>query len=273
MTGESPEYRVVDIPLARRAVLDSLRLSHRKHTVYGLLEMDVTEARQSIGEHEAKTGEKLSFTAFIIACLARAVAANRYMHGYRNWRNKLVLFDDVDVCCIFEIELEGTKFPLAHVIRAANRRGFRDIHEEIRRVQANPRSSPSLKAQDRVKWLLLAPGFLRDLVYRLMLKSPHRLKAQMGTVVLTAVGMFGQGGGWGIPTTHYTLGVTLGGTARKPGVVEGRIEVRDYLGVTIAMDHDIIDGAPGARFADRFRDLVEQGYGLAGVGQSPGEPP
>ena len=268
MTVESPGFRVVDIPLARRAVLDSLRLSHRKHTVYGLIEMDVTDARQFISEHQVRTGEKLSFTAFIIACLAMAVDANRYMHGYRNWRNQLVLFDNVDVCCIFEIDLDGARFPLAHVIRAANRRGFRDIHEEIRRVQADPDSSPSLKMRDRVKWFLLVPGFLRDLFYRLMLRSPQRLKAQMGTVVLTAVGMFGQGGGWGIPTTQYTLGVTLGGTARKPGVVEGRIEVRDYLSVTIAMDHDIIDGAPGARFADRFRDLVERGYGLDDEGHS-----
>jgi hypothetical protein len=93
-----PSHGVVDIPLARRAVLDSLRLSHRKHTVYGLIEMDVTDARLLIDEHEVSTGEALSFTAYIIACLAKAVDANRYMHGCRNWRNQLVLFDQVDVC-------------------------------------------------------------------------------------------------------------------------------------------------------------------------------
>jgi hypothetical protein len=158
--------------------------------------------------------------------------------------------------------LEGEKFPLAHVIRAANTRSFREIHEEIRAIQADPSSSPSLKMRDTVKWFLLAPGFVRDLFYRLIQKSPPQLKRQMGTVVLTAVGMFGKGAGWGIPTTHNTLGVTLGGIGQKPGVVDGRVEIREYLSVTLAMDHDIIDGAPGARFADRFRDLVEHCFCL-----------
>jgi pyruvate/2-oxoglutarate dehydrogenase complex dihydrolipoamide acyltransferase (E2) component len=61
---------------------------------------------------------------------------------------------------------------------------------------------------------------------------------------------------------NHTLQVTLGGIAEKPGVVEGRIEIREYLSVTISIDHDIIDGAPATRFAQRFKELVESGYGL-----------
>jgi pyruvate/2-oxoglutarate dehydrogenase complex dihydrolipoamide acyltransferase (E2) component len=74
--------------------------------------------------------------------------------------------------------------------------------------------------------------------------------------------MFGEGGGWGIPLVSHTLSVTLGGIAEKPGVVEGRIEIREYLSLTVSFDHDIIDGAPAARFAERFKDLIESGYGL-----------
>ena len=60
------------------------------------------------------------------------------------------------------------------------------------------------------------------------------------------------------------LTVTLGGIAEKPGVVDGRIEIREYLCVTVSFDHDIIDGAPAARFTRQFRELVESGYGLGG---------
>lgn len=41
--------------------------------------------------------------------------------------------------------------------------------------------------------------------------------------------MFGKGAGWGIPITAHTLDITLGGITEKPGVVDGRIEVREDL--------------------------------------------
>jgi pyruvate/2-oxoglutarate dehydrogenase complex dihydrolipoamide acyltransferase (E2) component len=45
-------------------------------------------------------------------------------------------------------------------------------------------------------------------------------------------------------------------------VVDGRIEIREYLCMTLCFDHDVVDGAPAARFTARFKELVESGYGL-----------
>lgn len=45
-------------------------------------------------------------------------------------------------------------------------------------------------------------------------------------------------------------------------VVDGQIAIPEYLSLTISVDHDIIDGAPAARFAQRLKDLIESGYGL-----------
>lgn len=83
-----------------------------------------------------------------------------------------------------------------------------------------------------------------------------------GTVGITAVGMFGKGGGWGIPLNDHPLDLTLGGIAEKPGVVDGQIALREYLAITLSFDHSIIDGAPAARFSVRLRELIESGYGL-----------
>jgi hypothetical protein len=74
--------------------------------------------------------------------------------------------------------------------------------------------------------------------------------------------MFGNGGGWAIPFGTHTLDVALGGIAEKPGVVDGRIEIREYLCLTMCFDHDVIDGAPAARFTSRLKELIESGYGL-----------
>ena len=54
----------------------------------------------------------------------------------------------------------------------------------------------------------------------------------------------------------------VGGIAKKPGVVKERIEIREYLDLTISIDHDVVDGAPMVRFVNRFRELFESGYGL-----------
>jgi len=74
--------------------------------------------------------------------------------------------------------------------------------------------------------------------------------------------MFGTGSGWGIPVPNHSLQLTLGGIGEKPGVVDHRVEVRKYLSVTVSFDHDVIDGAPAARFIHRLKKLVENGDGI-----------
>jgi pyruvate/2-oxoglutarate dehydrogenase complex dihydrolipoamide acyltransferase (E2) component len=89
------------------------------------------------------------------------------------------------------------------------------------------------------------------------------MKRHAGTVVVTAVGMFGRGPGWGLGfLPMHTLGLTVGGIGERLDLVDGQLSQREYLCVTISVDHDIVDGAPAARFAQRFRTLVESGYGL-----------
>ncbi len=79
---------------------------------------------------------------------------------------------------------------------------------------------------------------------------------------ITAVGMFGKGAGWGIPPALPTLMMTVGGIGEKPVLVDGQIALRDSLSLTISFDHDMIDGAPAARFTERLKELIESGYDL-----------
>jgi hypothetical protein len=118
-------------------------------------------------------------------------------------------------------------------------------------------------------WFLHLPGFLRRAFYRLVTKNPNLLRRYTASVLVTAVGMFGSGAGWGIPAASFSLTVTLGSVSKKPGVVEDQIVIREYLHVTLSFDHDIIDGAPVARFAEEFRTLIESGYWLVDVAAVP----
>lgn len=262
----NPGFQTLPYPRSRLLVVDAVRAGSRKHLIHGLVEMDVTEARRRIRAHREQTGESISFTAFFLHCLGTAVEEHKMVHAYRDWRGRLILFDDVDVNTIIEVELEGHRFPLVHTVRAVNHRPLRDLHDEIRRAQTGTDQTYDSGTLDLMRIYVRLPGFLRDLAYRIILKNPHWMKRIGGTVSVTAIGMFGEGGGWGIPIPIYTLTATLGGIAQKPAVFNGKIVPRELLSVTLTFDHDIVDGAPAARFADRFRGLIESAAGLEDLG-------
>jgi hypothetical protein len=260
--NETPGYETLLYPRSRLLIVDAVRAGHRKNLIHGLIEVDVTEARRRLHAHRERTGESLSFTAYLLSCLGRAVAEDRLIHAYRDWRGRLVVFDDVDVNTIIEVDVDRHRFPLAHTVRATNRRPFRDLHDEIRQAQAGADHTYDSRTLDLARVYVRLPGFIRSLFYRVIMKNPHWMKDIAGTVSLTAVGMFGEGGGWGIPIPIYTLCVTLGGIATKPRLIDGAFVSREMLSVTLTFDHDIVDGAPAARFADRLRLMVEAAAGL-----------
>ncbi|HEX9134464.1 MAG TPA: 2-oxo acid dehydrogenase subunit E2, partial [Ktedonobacteraceae bacterium] len=225
-----------------------------------LLEVDVSRARQYIRDHKAHTGEALSFTAFLIACLAQAVEEHKAVQAYRKGSKHLVLFEDVDVETQVERDVAGEKQNITYIIRAANRKTFREIHHEIRTAQVEDVEKARVGTK-ALHWLLFLPTWLFRVLYRM--RGPHVLKHYGGTVGTAAVGMFEGGAGWAIPIGHpQSLMMTVGGIGLKPGIVDGRIAIRDYLSLTISLDHEIIDGAPAARFIRRLKELIEGGYGL-----------
>jgi 2-oxoacid dehydrogenase/acyltransferase catalytic subunit len=94
-------------------------------------------------------------------------------------------------------------------------------------------------------------------------RDPTILVSMGGTVTVTSVGMFGGGhSGWGVTPAPESLALLVGGTAWKPAIVEGRIEPREILNLTVMFNHDVIDGAPATRFTRRLVELIESGYGL-----------
>jgi pyruvate/2-oxoglutarate dehydrogenase complex dihydrolipoamide acyltransferase (E2) component len=248
---------------------EGVRVGAVRGAIHGLIEADVTRARQLIREHKARTGERLSFTAFAVACLGRAVGENPRVQAYRDWRNRLIVFHDVDVNTMAEGEADGEKVVLAFFIRAANTKTFRQIHDEIRAFQQPGQAATRLKY---MRLFMTLPSFVRSLFYAAVYRSPHVRKKTFCTVAMSAVGMFGKAtagsvGGWGIPLSHHTLAVTLGGIAEREVLMHGHPEAREFLCVTITVDHSIVDGAPAARFASRFKELLESAYGLSDEGQ------
>jgi pyruvate/2-oxoglutarate dehydrogenase complex dihydrolipoamide acyltransferase (E2) component len=88
-------------------------------------------------------------------------------------------------------------------------------------------------------------------------------KRHVGTVLLTAVGMFGGGPGWGCsaPGIHG-LSIVVGGIATRAGAGEDHPVAREIHCLTVSADHNRVDGAPMARFVCDLRTRLEAADGL-----------
>jgi pyruvate/2-oxoglutarate dehydrogenase complex dihydrolipoamide acyltransferase (E2) component len=96
-----------------------------------------------------------------------------------------------------------------------------------------------------------------DVMYAVMARSAG-IRQRVGTVAVTSVGMFAGGGGFGVTRLSLmSAEVVVGGMSQRPRVADGQIAIRDVLDLTLAIDHNVVDGAPAARFAAEFRDLLE----------------
>ena len=60
----------------------------------------------------------------------------------------------------------------------------------------------------------------------------------------------------------HTLHMTDGGILSRPVAVNGQLENREHLCLTLSFNHNIIAGALAARFIQRLKALIEAGAGL-----------
>ncbi|OHD76549.1 MAG: hypothetical protein A2V99_09720 [Spirochaetes bacterium RBG_16_67_19] len=246
-----PKYRAVPFSLLRRAAAASAAVAAKRSTIHSLTEVDITEPRRILRE------QKLSLTAYVVACLARAVAENPLLNSLRKGR-RLILLEDVTVAVLIERELQGERVPEPVGIQRAQAKSFRQIHEEIREHQRHP--PDRLGSLSGLSWVTLLPSFLLRAFMRLGSRS-IRLADRYGVVAVTAVGMFGEGALWFLPLSSATVVVTVGSIVQREG--------REHLCLTVSFDHAIVDGAPAARFMRRLAELIRGGQLLAGDGQQP----
>ena len=109
----------------------------------------------------------------------------------------------------------------------------------------------------------ILPYFIsRPLLKKIALDKKFVVK-NSGTVGVTALGMFGKNiGGWVLHFPTRTVDIALGGIKEKPAIIEGKVVPREILNITIYVDHNIVDGAPTARFSARVVELMQEPFGL-----------
>ena len=105
-----PMHTIIPLSFNRKMVRASASITRRKNAIQSITEVDISKPRKMLKKHAETTGEKLSFTGYVIACFAQAVKQNHRFNSFLK-RNKLILLNDVNVSVLMEREFQGETVP------------------------------------------------------------------------------------------------------------------------------------------------------------------
>lgn len=258
-----PDYEVYQYPKSRLATFDVGKIGSKKHHIAGFLEVDVTLAREKISQ-QLKSGARISFTSWMLKVIAATIAENKNVHAVNSKNRTQIAFNDVDISLPIEKIVDGNRVPLATVIRNVNKKSIEEIYNEIHQAKSQKiNSEKDYVLEKRTSRNLNTiffnmPQWLRMLVWKILLMNPFGRKKNMGTVIVTGIKMTGNTQGWILPKSIHNLCFGIGSINKKPWIHNNKIEVREIFHLTILFDHDVIDGAPAARFTNKLVSNIEQ---------------
>ncbi|MFW9924102.1 MAG: 2-oxo acid dehydrogenase subunit E2 [Candidatus Thorarchaeota archaeon] len=263
MSKKSPKYVINKMPRSRQITTDLFDQAIYHHTIKALLEFDISTPKEMLQNIQKETNNHISFFGYFIFCLTKAINENKIIQGMKKGRKKILVFDDIDISTLFETEENWQKVPLLYVIREAQNKNLIEINSELQNTK-NDRINEYHKMTRLINYYFVLPRIIRKIIIRnRYINNPIFRKKIAGTVCITSVsGMFGRGSGYGIPLSLFPLFIIFGGIEKKPVVRNDEIVIREILDVTVCFDHDIVDGAPAARFLHDLKKYVETGYGL-----------
>ncbi len=258
---ESVKYSTKRNPKIRTATIDFGRVSRKRHNIAGILEMDVTIARENL--KKIRKDKRVSFNGWLVKVISDTLVEHKQIAAYVRRKKRLFLFDDVTVSLVVEKEKQGIRVPIPLLIQHTNRKNPTEISREIEiaRQKDIPENEVILheKMSPIMKVYYYLPPFLRRYIWKTMIRHPRLAYGRMGNVVISSVGMMGRVNGWFIHSTLHPVSFGIGSITEKPWVIDGKICVREILHMTILFDHDVVDGGEMARFVNKLVRNIEQG--------------
>jgi pyruvate/2-oxoglutarate dehydrogenase complex dihydrolipoamide acyltransferase (E2) component len=256
------KYHYQTIPRSRIATFDTFSAGLKKHHVAALLEFDVTGSRKKLRDLR-KDGINISFNAWIIKVISSILKMHPEASAYLYNKKKLIIFDEINVSILVEKKAGESRVPIPVIIERSNEKSALEITREIEDAKNQELSDNDVvlgkKTTVAEKLYYNLPGFIRRSVWKILLRNPKSVFRKMGNVVVTSVGMMGKINGWFIHKSIHPVSFGIGSIIKKPVVAGNEIVIREILNMTILADHDVIDGAPMARFLDDLTKCIETG--------------
>ncbi|MGI8400051.1 MAG: dihydrolipoamide acetyltransferase family protein, partial [Gemmatimonadaceae bacterium] len=221
-----------DVPLTQIRKTIARRLAESNGpvpTFFLTAEFDVTRAAE-MRTQLAEMGDqyKASFNDIVIKAVALALAEHPEVNAH--WLNDKI-------------------------------RQFNRIHVAMAVAVEDGLITPVLFDADRLSlWEISAKA--RDLAKRARDRKLMPEEYTGSTFSVSNLGMFGIDQFTAIINPPEAGILAIGGVEEKPVVIDGQLEVRQRMRVTMSCDHRVIDGATGAKFLQTVRGCIENPLSL-----------
>jgi len=222
--ARGPRQERIGLSPMRRIIAERMARSKREIPCYYLhMDVDFTGLMASRQKLNARVGKKISINDYIILACGRALAD--FPDCNSTWDGDgIIRRGEVNVSLAIALD-EGLIVPV------------------VRNVER--------------KSLLQVAADTRDLIDRARGKRLLPEEYEGGCMTVTNLGMFGIKHFIPIVNPGESCILGLGIVEERPVIRQGGIHIRQMMTMALACDHRLIDGAVGARFLERIRDLLE----------------
>lgn len=168
--------------------------------------------------------------------------------------NKHVFLNEINVSILVERKIGDIYIPEPMVLKNVSEKDIHVINTEIREVQRIAKEKEEFGNLTNSWITKFIPGFLLKTFVKLADRNV-RMGVKYGKLAITSIGMFSANPICIIP--HGTATVLL-----SVGSINERTK---SLCLTVSFDHDILDGAPAARFMNDLIEEIKSGKCMANI--------
>lgn len=225
---EGPEVEEVPVTQMRKTIAKRLVTSIGPvPTFYLTIEVDMSrlvEARERINDRLERQGIKVSLNDFIIKAVAAALSKHPEVNAA--WGESVIRrYHRVHIGVAVAVE-DGLITP---VVKDADRKAVREISAEVKELAGRAKEK-KLKPEEYTG----------------------------ATFSISNLGMFGIQEFTAIINPPEAGIIAVGAVEEKVVAVDGEVELRPRMRMTMSCDHRVVDGATGARFLQTVRDFLEE---------------
>lgn len=253
-------------PYRKPSMWRKMSLANWKHpvdpSVYGRLEVDMTNALTYAEAESQRTGAKVTPTHIVVrgvaSALRRRPGANAMIRLNRVYERK-----EVDIFC--QVAIPGDTPDLSGaVIRKADTKLAGDIAQELREKALAVREDRDEELGKSRKSLDLLPAFLYRPVLWFLAVLQYALNLDLrflglprdafGSAMVTSIGSLGIDEAYAplVPMSRTPMVISVGKVSDRAVVRDGAIVIRPICVLSACFDHRIMDGLTAGKVASEL---------------------
>jgi pyruvate dehydrogenase E2 component (dihydrolipoamide acetyltransferase) len=177
---------------------------------------------------ESEGKPHISYTDILVKALANALKDHPILNSALEG-DQLKIFEDVNIGIAVEVEIHGQSGLMVPVVRKADKKSLLEIAEESKAIIKRVREG----------------------------KASHEDLAG-GTFTITNIGMYGIETFIPIINPPETAILGVGAIIERPVFMDGKIQVKPVVRLTLSFDHRVVNGAPAAKFMQELKKVLEK---------------